>query len=206
VTNAKPNKESIYLSRFKDGDPKAFAYFFDLYWEELYTVAYRHVQDEALSKDVVQEMFIHIWERRDLINSDYQTLRPYLFKALKNKILNYYATEKVRKQVLDQVLQRMEVFTNLNDSNLARYVQLEEIVDNSVSKLPKLVKAVYLMRNDDCSIKQIAQALNIAEQTVKNYLSDAKRILEKDLTQRFAETDVIIVFLASSCLLHNYLT
>lgn len=201
-----PNEESIFLSRFKNGDPKAFAYFFDFYWEELYTIAYRHVRDEALSKDIVQEMFIHLWERRSLLNSDYPTLRPYLFRALKNRILNHYATEKVRKQVLDQVLQRMEVFTDLNDSNPARYIQLEEIVDSSVSKLPKLVKAVYLMRNENCSTKQIAQALNIAEQTVKNYLSDAKRILEKDLTKRFAETDIVIVFLTGSCLLHNYLT
>lgn len=206
MTYAKPNEESIYLSRFKNGDTKAFVYFFEHYWEELYTVAYKHIQDEALSKDIVQELFIHIWERRDLINADYPTLRPYLFKSLKHKILNHYATEKVRNQVLDQLMHRMERFTHLDKNAAARYLQLEKIVDSSISKLPKLVKTVYLMRNDNCSIKQIAQALNIAEQTVKNYLSDAKRMLEKDLTKRFAETDLILIFLTSSFLVHNYLT
>ncbi|PVH24320.1 RNA polymerase sigma factor [Sphingobacterium corticibacter] len=206
VSQTTPMEESTYITRFRDGDPMAFTYFFDSYWEQLYTIAYRHLQDEDTAKDIVQELFIHLWERRTLISTDYPTLGPYLFKALKNKILNYYALEKVRKQVLDQAIQRMDTFTRSGGSTMQHYMQLEEIVDSAVAKLPKLVQAVYLMRLDDCSISQIAQTLNIAEQTVKNYLSDAKRILEKDITKRFADHDVILFFLTNSFLLHNYLT
>ncbi|WP_312186741.1 sigma-70 family RNA polymerase sigma factor [Sphingobacterium sp.] len=205
VKTAQANVDNHNLSRFKDGDPKAFTYFFDLYWEELYTVAFRHLREEAQAKDLVQEVFIHIWEKRQLINSDYTSLKSYLYKSVKNKILNFYATERVRKQVLEKSVERMELFSNLDDHNLAKYKALEAIVDNSIDKLPKLMKSVYLMRFDNYSIAQIAQELNIAEQTVKNYLSDAKKIMRNELTQRFADHDSIYLLFASSYILHYYL-
>lgn len=204
--NTQAKKEAHYLSRFKGGDPRAFSYFFDFYWEDLYTLAYRHVQDEDLSKDVVQEVFIQIWEKRHLISEDYISLKPYLFKAVKNKILNYYATEKVRKNVMESMLHRMEKYASLSDNQFAHYKELEDIVDDSVSRLPKAMKTVYQMRNDNYSIQQIAQQLDIAEQTVKNYLSEAKKILRQDVTQRFADHDGIILILATSFMLHDFLT
>jgi RNA polymerase sigma-70 factor (ECF subfamily) len=205
VKTTKANVDSHYLLRFKAGDPKAFAYFFELYWEDLYTTAFRHLQDEAPAKDLVQEVFIHIWEKRDLINTEYSSLKFYLYKSVKNKVLNYYATERVRKQVVEQAAERMELFVSLDDNSLANYRALEVIVDNSIERLPKLMRSVYLMHHENYSVTQIAKELNLAEQTVKNYLSDARRILRRELTQRFADRDSTFLLLAGSCLLHYYL-
>jgi len=198
--------ESDYLIRFREGDSQAFTYFFDRYWEELYRRAFQHVQDEELAKDVVQEVFIHLWERKHLINTDYSSLKPYLWKAVKNKILNYYASEKVRKQVWEQVAQRMDLFIDEGQYSPRDYERLEQLVDKSVSALPPLVKAVYLMRNDNHSITQIAQALNIAEQTVKNYLTEARRRLKQDLNQSFTENSLVMLFLSSAYIVHDLLT
>ncbi len=162
-------------------------------------------QEEAQAKDLVQEVFIHIWEKRSLINSEYYSIKFYFHKALKNRILNYYATERVRKQVLEKSVERMESFSNLDTQAFARYQALEAIVDDSISKLPQLMQSVYLMRSDNCSIAQIAKELNLAEQTVKNYLSEAKKMMRNDLTQRFANHDSIFLALAGSYLLHYYL-
>lgn len=199
-------KETLYLSRFKNGDPRALSFFFDCYWEELYAVAYRHLRDEAIAKDIVQEVFIQIWEKRHLIRDDYDSLKPYFFKAIKNRILNYYAKEKVRENMLEIMLYRMDKFTSLSEHNLAEYQKLEDIVDHAISKLPKAMRAVYLLRNDDYSIQQIAQQLNIAEQTVKNHLSEAKKILKQDLTRRFSDRDNIVLCLMTVYMFHNLLT
>ncbi|MEN5234099.1 RNA polymerase sigma factor [Sphingobacterium faecium] len=199
-------KEILYLSRFKNGDPRAFTFFFDTYWEELYILAYRHLQDEAISKDIVQEVFIQIWEKRHLIKEDYESLKPYFLKSIKNKILNHYATEKVRENHMEKMLYRMDKFTFLNDHTTAQYQGLENIVDLAVSRLPKTMQEVYLLRNDNYSIQQIAQKLSIAEQTVKNHLSEAKKILKHDLTKRFADHDDIFLVLASAYLFHHFLT
>jgi len=205
VKTTEANVDNRYVLRFKDGDPTAFTYFFALYWEDLYIVAFRHLQEEAQAKDLVQEVFIHIWEKRSLINSEYYSIKFYFHKALKNRILNYYATERVRKQVLEKSVERMESFSNLDTQAFARYQALEAIVDDSISKLPQLMQSVYLMRSDNCSIAQIAKELNLAEQTVKNYLSEAKKMMRNDLTQRFANHDSIFLALAGSYLLHYYL-
>ena len=205
VKTTKANVDNHYLSLFKAGNPKAFTYFFELYWEELYTMAYRHFQDEVPAKDLVQEVFIHIWEKRDLINTEYSSLKSYLYKSVKNKVLNYYAAERVRKQVLEQATEQMERFTNLDDHSLAKYKALELIVDDSIVRLPKLMRSVYLMRYENYSIAQIAKELNLAEQTVKNYLSDAKRMLRQELRQRFADHDSIFLLFIGNYLLHYYL-
>lgn len=205
VKTTQANVDNHYVSRFKKGDPKAFTYFFDLYWEELYTTAIRHLRDEDIAKDLVQEVFIHIWEKRHLINVKYNSLKFYLQKSLKNKIFNHYAMERVRKQVLDQAIERMELFTHLDDHTLAKYRALETIVEDSIGRLPKLIRSVYLMRYENYSITQIAKELNLAEQTVKNYLSEAKKTLRKELTQRFADHDSIFLLVISSSLLHYYL-
>ncbi len=205
VNTTEAKFENHHVLRFKEGDPMAFAYFFEQYWEGLYIVAYRHLQEEAQAKDLVQEVFIHIWEKRLLINSEYDSIKFYLHKALKNKILNYYATERVRKQALEKSMEKMDVFSNLDSHAFARYQALEAIVDDSIEKLPKLMKAVYLMRADNYSITQIAVELNLAEQTVKNYLSEAKKIMRRELTRRFADHDPIFLLLIGSCFLHHYL-
>lgn len=204
VTQTNTKDESTYLSLFKSGDPEAFTYFFNCYWEELYTVAYRHMRDEDTAKDLVQEVYIQIWEKRHLINSDYLSLRPYFFRALKNKVLNYYASEKVRKEVVEQMLYRMENTVIAGDSSSV-YRQLEHIVEESVANLRGLMKTVYQMRTDNYSITQIAQKLGIAEQTVKNYLSEARAILKKELTQRFADRDNLLTLLITYHLIHDFL-
>lgn len=183
----------------------AFAYFFERYWEDLYTVAFRHLREEDQAKDLVQEVFIHIWEKRSLVSTEYSDMKFYFHKALKNKILNYYASERVRKQVLEKSMERMEAFSNLDSQAFAKYKALEAIVDDSIGKLPKLMKAVYLMRSDNYSITQIAKELNLAEQTVKNYLSEAKKIMRRELMQRFADHDSVFLLLAGSYLLYDYL-
>ncbi|HAK31511.1 MULTISPECIES: RNA polymerase sigma factor [Sphingobacterium] len=199
------NVDSHYVLRFKEGDPIAFAHLFERYWEDLYTVAFRHLREEDQAKDLVQEVFIHIWEKRSLVSTEYSDIKFYFHKALKNKILNYYASERVRKQVLEKSMERMDAFSNLDSQAFARYKALEAIVDDSIDKLPRLMKAVYLMRSDNYSITQIAKELNLAEQTVKNYLSEAKKIMRYELTRRFADHDSVFLLLAGSYLLYDYL-
>jgi RNA polymerase sigma-70 factor (ECF subfamily) len=205
VKTTEANVDNHYVLRFKEGDPIAFAYFFERYWEGLYTVAFRHLREEDQAKDLVQEVFIHIWEKRSLVSTEYSDIKFYFHKALKNKILNYYASERVRKQVLEKSMERMDAFSNLDSQAFARYKALEAIVDDSIDKLPRLMKAVYLMRADNYSITQIAKELNLAEQTVKNYLSEAKKIMRYELTRRFADHDSVFLLLAGSYLLYDYL-
>ncbi|MFZ4861194.1 RNA polymerase sigma factor [Sphingobacterium sp. Mn56C] len=197
--------ERHYFSLFKKGDARGFTYFFNGYWEQLYTIAYRHVRVEDQAKDIVQEVFIQVWEKRHLLHTDYQSLQPYLFKSVKNKVLNYYAREKVRKNVIETMFSRMDVIGMLEGDTLSHYRKLEQIVDRSVAKLPKLMQTVYLMRIDNQSVKDVARDLNIAEQTVKNYFSEAKRILKQDLTQRFSEQDNLPVVVIGSLILHHFL-
>lgn len=197
--------ETYYLSLFKKGDSKGFTYFFNCYWEELYTVAFRHVRDEAQAKDIVQEVFIQVWEKRHLLHVDYHSLQPYLFKSVKNKVLNYYAREKIRENVLQNMFSRIDVIGILEGDTLSHYRKLEQIVDQSVSKLPKLMQAVYLMRIDNQSVKDVSRDLNITEQTVKNYYSEAKRILKQDLSNRFAEHDSVTFLFVGSMVINHFL-
>lgn len=185
------------LQSLRKGDPRAFSNLYDQYWEKLYTVAFRHVQDEDLSKDIVQEVFINLWERRHLIQTAYDTVEPYLMKAVKNKVLNYYNREKVKKHVLDQVLLRMQ-YTIGEDWDLAReYRKIESHLEIALNALPEKMRQVYLLRNEHHSIHEIAERLEMAEQTVKNYLSEANSRLRKDMTKYLADYDSKLMMMIS---------
>lgn len=187
-----------HLIRFKEGNEKSFSYFFEAHWDEMYSVSYRHLQDEDLAKDIVQETFIHLWERRHLININYPSLKPYLLKAVKNKIFNYFTSEKARKQILDQVLLRMQVFIDEQDYTFKDYQNMENKLDTSIAKLPSMIKAVYILRADNTSISEIAEKLNIAEQTVKNYLTEARIRLKADLKQQVTDENLLLLFILHS--------
>lgn len=187
-----------HLIRFKEGNEKSFSYFFEAHWDEMYSVSYRHLQDEDLAKDIVQETFIHLWERRHLIDINYPSLKPYLLKAVKNKIFNYFTSEKARKQILDQVLLRMQVFIDEQDYTFKDYQNMENKLDTSIAKLPSMIKAVYILRADNTSISEIAEKLNIAEQTVKNYLTEARIRLKADLKQQLTDENLLLLFILHS--------
>lgn len=194
--------DATLLVQLRGGSAHAYTTLFERYWKFLYAVAYRRLQDEELAQDIVQEVFMAVWDKREKLTIEPAYLEYYLLKAVKNRVINHFASQRVKAEVLSRVMQRME---QLSESSYApsRYLELERFLDEQVEQLPGTMRAVFLMRSDHHSIGAIAKKLNIAEQTVKNNLTEASHRLRKSLLKRFSDEEFAGIVVIAALFTNN---
>jgi RNA polymerase sigma-70 factor (ECF subfamily) len=169
----------------KQGKPYAYDRLYQLYWKELYLTAYNRVGEEDIAKDLVQNLLIDVWKRRDTLNIK-EDLSRFLFGALKLQILNYYRSESIKQKVLDKALERMRnLFSSMDE--LASYHDMEKVIADEVLEMPHNMQQSFLLRSDNHSVKEIAGDLNLAEQTVSNNITEALKRLRKRLVAEYPD-------------------
>lgn len=179
------------LDRIKEGRPDAFEELFNRYWEPLYLFALKRVQSEDDAKDIVQELFIKFWLKKDQIVIT-KNLESYLFSIVKYEVLHKVSqllrSEEKKQYYQDNILPQFSEFLDPLQEK-----ELLAAIDKQVQSLPERLKEVYLLRKEEgLSIREIAGKLNISEQTVKNQLGLAVKRM------RGALKETLIVILLSS--------
>ncbi|MVN20452.1 RNA polymerase sigma factor [Mucilaginibacter arboris] len=176
--------DEILFDLLKQGHIAAYKEIYDRYKSILYIHAYKMLQDEEEAKDVVQEVFIILWNKRTEINLK-TFLAAYLYKAVKNRILDLIANKKVRLKYegsLQSFLLQGECLTDYN----VREKELRIIIEREISSLPAKMRTVFeLSRKEHLPYKQIAQRLNISDKTVKKQVNNAIKILRLKLGSLF---------------------
>lgn len=185
----------------QNDDRKAFDRLYLTYWEKMFAIAWHRTGDEDLTKDIVQDLFINIWQRRAEIVI-HTTFGQYLAGALKYRLINYYQSEKVKHIVFEKVFQRMSKITDSMD-DLSIYKELEDALGVELEKMSENMKNSFLMRLDNFSIKEIAVRLNLAEQTVNNNLTEASKRLRKNLAHKFNNGQLGALLLLIELVIHS---
>ena len=169
----------------QQSDRRAFDRLYLTYWEQIYARAWNRTGDEQTAQDIVQELFISLWERRKEIHIQTSVLQ-YLSGALKYRLINHFQSEKVKRRVFEKVLQRMtELSYGIND--LGDYNDLEQALNDELEKMPQNMKNSLLLKLDNLPVKEIAKRLGLAEQTVSNNLAAANKRLHKNLRHKLNE-------------------
>ncbi|MBS1600416.1 MAG: RNA polymerase sigma-70 factor [Bacteroidetes bacterium] len=153
---------------------------FHLVFEEHYNLlcnyAYSFIGEKNACEDIVQEIFFKIWDKnRELILSD--TIRFYLFTAVRNNCLTYLKREK---KIDWQHYQNEEMPAELPDidKKILDDTDYLSLVNKAIALLPLKCREVFLMsRFNNYSYRQIAEALGISVKTVENQIGKALRIL-----------------------------
>ncbi len=154
----------------------AFNEIYERYWLNLYLSAFKRLKSRDDSKDLVQDLFFSLWlKRHSLLISN--SLSSYLFTAVKYKVINHIESNIVKGAYLDSLDKALIEYDNsTNEMIISR--DLEEFIDVGINKLsPKMKEVFELSRRENLTINQIADRLNISEQTVKNQISKALKIL-----------------------------
>lgn len=177
-----------------------FTNFYNRYWKLLYTTALAKTGDHADSVDIVQDLFIHLWENRDSLHVR-ESLEAYLLTSLRNRILNHFRNtgvqEKVRKDYARFVDTLVSNRTALIEQDSLRNMA-EEVVQKAMEQLPEKMKYIVIQNKyHQKTIQQLSEELNIAPQTVKNQLTKALHRIESLLRQHYAqEISFLFVVLA----------
>jgi RNA polymerase sigma-70 factor (ECF subfamily) len=164
----------------KEGDIRAFDEFYKRNWRVLYQTAYRSTSSQEDAKDLVQTVFISLWNCRQNLNPDAYT-PSYLFRILKNNIINFYKQDSARKKRLEKLLYLDEANQYTNEDNLMAK-ELSIVIDGEIRELPRKMQEVFILsRQQHLSVNEISETLNITPRTVKNQLSNALKILRTKL-------------------------
>ncbi|SDF80001.1 RNA polymerase sigma-70 factor, ECF subfamily [Mucilaginibacter pineti] len=150
-------------------DEAAYEEIYNRYWPILYQSAYNILRDKSGCMDVLQEVFVWLWEHREHL----QIINPkgYLLSAVKYKVANYIRKGKVRRALFTE----LEV-TDLNElpfyDDSLEVRELKQIIAQFTSELPDKARQVfYLSRTEHLSNKEIAERLGISEKTVENQMT-----------------------------------
>jgi RNA polymerase sigma-70 factor (ECF subfamily) len=181
VTSLRSLSDQQLVSLLKEGSAAAYTELFDRYQPLLYIYSCKIVKDEDEAADLVQEVFLYVWDKKDSIEFNSSVL-AYLYSAVRYKFFNLLDKRKVRNDYASSFRKFMEEGAPTTDDYL-REKEMLRLIEYNVSLLPQKLKQIYeLSRIANMTNTQIAEVLGISEKTVQNQLSLAIRQLKLKLT------------------------
>lgn len=161
-----------------DGKENTFRKVFDDCYENLCRYAFSIVRDFDLAEDIVQSMFMKLWEKREELDIT-TSVQSYLFRSVYNQCLNHLE-HRVIKTKYDATV-RVEA----GRDEQAPDVFPEELGDNirrAVDTLPPQCRSIFIMsRYEELKYSEIAERLGISVNTIQNQVSKALKILREAL-------------------------
>lgn len=163
------------IAFLKEGDHAAFTEIFHRYNQLLYSHTYNKLRDEEESRDIVEDVFMKLWEKQ--ANLEDTNLAGYLFTLARNQILNLISHRKVVSAYTDSLKTYLSQYSESTD-HLVRRKQLKEIIDEEINALPPRMREIFLLsRKEYLSNKEIAKKLDLSEHTVADQIKKALRTL-----------------------------
>jgi RNA polymerase sigma-70 factor (ECF subfamily) len=169
--------EEDIINAIREGNAVAFQHVFDSCYTSLCAYAFTILRDAPEGEDVVQSVFMKLWEKRDSLEIK-QSVRSYLFKAVYNQCLNLIEHRAVKtkfraySQLTVDASGDAEVFPD----------ELEEKIRVAVDNLPPQCRKIFVMsRYEGLRYPEISSRLNISVNTIQNQICKALRLLREEL-------------------------
>lgn len=191
IGNPSLSDDAVLLQQVEQGSEHAFNVLFERYWERAYQDAYKRLKDVDQSKDIVQEIFTHIWLKRETLHID--NLPAYLNIAVRNRVFKLVEKQKLNHPFFD-ILENMPATYLQADADL-RWKEFFRSYEELLTTLPPKRQQIFRLRfQEDLPTKDIATQLGLSRKTVQNQLGKAIEQLRVSLLQLLT---VLIVLLST---------
>lgn len=184
------------IEKLKAGDKAIYKQVFDIYYKDLVKYANKFLNDVESSRDLVQEVFCYIWERRSSMSIE-SSLNAYLFRAVRNACINQIKRNKFKLNYIQDFLLRVNNEDSLRIEKATGYdnlveQDLSEQIDSIVASLPTQCRNVFkLSRYKGLKNQEIADLYSISVRTVETQIFKALTIFREKLQN----TLVFLLFL-----------
>ena len=193
----KPGKDNItheLLTRLKNGDVLAFDQIYEFYSHKLFSFIFKILKNEAEADDIVQEVFVKIWESRENL-SDYKLLNSYIFTIAYNHSIDLIRKRINNNKYLEHLKNSSVIQITPSAISEVEYNELNSQVDKLISNLPERQKQVYLLhREQGLTYPEIAEKLGISKNTVENHMVKALKYLRQNMDNSLL-INMLFVFL-----------
>jgi RNA polymerase sigma-70 factor (family 1) len=161
----------------------ALAYYklYDDYYKALVAYSTNFVSAIESAEDIVQDLFIGIWEK-NLTFFSYSSLKHYLYNSVRNASINYLKHQNVEALYIQKLI---DTYKGFDDEDDVYEEEVYRLLFKAIDKLPSRCKEVFLLYMDGKKNEEIADMLNIAVETVKTQKKRAIQSLKKQLGSLF---------------------
>jgi RNA polymerase sigma-70 factor (ECF subfamily) len=169
-------KNSKSLCHLSENDGVAFTELVGKYYLKVNSLVLRITHSEALTKEIVQDVFMKIWIKRGSLSS-IGDVSSYLFTTARNQTLNVLKREALEKRA--RTIFGTEFYETREDNEDEIYLDKQRLLDRFVSQLPSQQRLVYILcYQKQLKHKEVALLLNISELTVKTHIHHALRAIK----------------------------
>lgn len=167
------------MNRIKAGESLAYDTLFKKYYAYLCMIVYRMIQDKSAAEDVVQDVMLELWKKRESIEIK-NAVKSYLHRSVRNKTLNRIRDNRMKFEGDEQLLE-----VPSGESSPIQMMQGEDLaqtLQKTYEKLPEKCRIVFsLVKYEGLSYKEAAEQLEISVKTVENQISKALKIFREVL-------------------------
>ncbi|RKR80061.1 RNA polymerase sigma-70 factor (ECF subfamily) [Mucilaginibacter gracilis] len=169
---------------FKSGDHAAYKEIYNRYYAALYIHAFKRLQEREECRDIIQELFTNLWLKRAETELSGQ-LSGYLYTSVRNRIFDLLARKKLKSSYLNSI-QEFAATNHITADHRIRQNQLTAIIEQEIQALPTRTREIFeLSRKGHFTHREIAEQLDISEQTVKTTVNNALKVLRVKLGTMF---------------------
>jgi RNA polymerase sigma-70 factor (family 1) len=171
------------LEKFNKGDEKAFDYFYQTYSLSIYRMLLKMVKVDVIAQELLQDVFVRIWEKRHLIDPQ-QPFKSYLFRIARNISYDFYRKlgndDKLQNEVRKHV---SEVYSHIEEDLYLK--ETEQFINDVIDQLPKKQKQVFVLcKIEGKSYEEVSTLLGISISTVNGHIVNATKILKHAISQK----------------------
>jgi len=168
------------VKRLQCSDLEAFDMIYDRYSGKLYSFGLKYLRSTAEAEELVQSVFLKLWENHKLLNPDL-SFKSYIFTITYNDICKFFRRKNYMQNFInEELLQNTD--SSLETEQSIEYQSLLSRVQQIVEKLPERQRIIFKKsREEGKTTKEIAKELNLSSGTIDNYISAALSFLRKQL-------------------------
>jgi RNA polymerase sigma-70 factor (ECF subfamily) len=178
-----PNQLTEYewLHRLQKGDEQAFKELYRLYSPRLYGNLIKLVKNEAIARELLQDVFVRVWKHRHDIDPK-QSFRAYCFRIAENLVTDFFRKAACDRK-LTEYLMRAASDHDLSTEEHIDFRESRDLLHRAMCLLPPQRRQVFeLCKMEGRSYAEVSQLLGISTSTISDHIVKATRAIKKYLT------------------------
>ncbi len=198
VENRNRRRAEVLYDQVKTGDQQALEILFSIYFSRLNDFAKNVVNNDVISQDIVQEVFVQLWEKKAAIESI--NIEAFLFRLVRNRCIDYIKHLKVVNNRMEDIRNssKYEELYRIDFIGNEPYVLIEQElklkIEKTIQSLPDRCREVFILsRMNGLKNKEIAEKLNINIKNVERHLSRAMQSFRENFSEELPIALIVLV-------------
>ncbi|MDP9077771.1 MAG: sigma-70 family RNA polymerase sigma factor [Bacteroidota bacterium] len=187
------------IKQLQQGDERAFTLLYDQYSKPIYRNILRLVKDQEIAQELLQDLFLRVWERRAAIKIE-GSFKSYLYKVSENLVYKHFRKIAQDNRLVEKLIaSSVQYETNVEDSIVSR--ETIELLQKAIDNLSPQRKQIYtLCKLEGKSHEEVSKELGISTSTVNNHIVKANHAVKHFF---LANTELAALLIAIHAILHK---